>query len=44
MTRQQKINRLNATGRKVKFDLSGKIVVGIKSFDSVNAAYKFYFN
>ena len=43
MNKQQKIARIEKSGRKVKFDFSGKLVIGLKSFDSVNQAYNFYF-
>lgn len=41
MTTQEKIARMNKDGYKAVFDInSGKIVVGLKSFDSINKAYK----
>ena len=43
MTKQAKINRIEKSGKKVRFDFSGKIVIGNHSFDSVNAAHKFYY-
>ena len=43
MTTQQKINRIEKSGKKVRFDFSGKIVIGNHSFGSINAAHKYFF-
>ena len=47
MNRQQKIDRLEKKGKKVRIVYStahqGKVVIGNHSFDSVNAAHKHYF-
>ena len=40
MTTQEKIAKMNKDGHKAILDInSGKIVVGLKSFDSINQAY-----
>lgn len=48
MTRQQKIKRLEKSGKRVvivySYATNGKIIInGKKEFDSVNQAHKYYY-
>lgn len=44
MTKQDKVNRLEKSGKKVSFLMNGQgLIVAGKKFESVNSAHKYFY-